>query len=138
MRREIRYICLGLFLPLSMNGSVQAETDTAAELQDHRQLVEMPAKTRALMRADMQDHLAALTTIFALLADDQYEKAGEVAEQRMGKSTMGKHRESGVPPGRYMPLAMRELGWGMHESASELAEVAKQGDVNKTYAALQN
>ena len=55
----------------------------------------------------------------------------------MGKSSMGKHRESGMGPGRFMPLEMRNIGWNMHEAASRFAAVAAEGDTGAAYTALQ-
>lgn len=120
-----------LALPL-----VHAETATPPE--DQRQLVEMPQEAQRLMQADMLDHMAALNQIIGLLAEGKLPQAGEVAETRMGRSSMGKHRGTGMGPGRFMPDAMRRIGWGMHDAASEFAEVAKEGDAPAAYRSLQN
>jgi len=104
---------------------------------DLRQLVSMPDKARQLMRKDMLDHLAALNEIIGYLAEIKLDAAADVAETRMGKSSMGKHRGSGMGPGRFMPLEMRNIGWGMHESATEFSLVAKKGDLKSAYSALQ-
>lgn len=104
---------------------------------DHRQLVSMPDQARQLMRQDMIDHLAAFNEILGYLADNNLDAAADVAESRMGKSAMGKHRATGMGPGRFMPLEMRNIGWGMHESATEFSRIAKQGDLKSAYSALQ-
>ena len=121
----------------SVGGAGADNSEQQAQAADHRQLVEMPVQTQQLMRKDMQDHLAAMSEIFGYLADNNFAVAAEVAEKRMGKSSMGKHRATGMGPGRFMPLEMRKIGWGMHEAASNFAEVAKSGNLNKSYAALQ-
>ena len=107
--------------------------------QDHRQLATMPELPRALMRADMQDHLVALNEIFGYLAENNLAAAADTAEKRLGQSSMGKHAvmARGQGPGRFMPDAMRQMGGNMHAAASEFAQVAKRGDTAKTYAALQ-
>lgn len=117
--------------------SQEAAGDTKVYLAETRQFVEMPEQAQKLMQDDMLDHLAALSEIMGLMAANKLDAAAEVAETRMGKSSMGKHRETGMGPGRFMPLEMRQIGWGMHEAASEFAVVAKQGDVTKAYSALQ-
>jgi len=104
---------------------------------DLRHLASMPDEARRLMREDMLDHLAALNEIIGYLAENNLAAAADVAETRMGKSSMGKHRGTGMGPGRFMPLEMRELGWGMHESATEFSLVAKKGDLKSAYNALQ-
>lgn len=110
---------------------------TESSSSDHRQLVSMPEQTQQLMRQDMLDHLAALNEIIGYLAENNLEAAADVAETRMGKSSMGKHRATGMGPGRYMPLEMRNTGWGMHESATELSQFAKKGNLKNAYGALQ-
>ena len=134
----------GIFIPalllrcIRVVGGVETEnSEQQTQVVDHRQLVEMPAQVQQLMREDMRDHLAAMSEIFGYLANNDFAVAAEVTEKRMGKSSMGKHRGTGMGPGRFMPLAMRQIGWGMHEAASNFAEVAKSGDLNKSYAALQ-
>ena len=112
-----------------------AENKPAAE--DYRQLIEIPAQSRKLMRDDMLDHLSALNEIIGLLADNKLDAVAEVAEKRLGKSSMGKHRGTGMGPGRFMPPEMRNIGWGMHDAASELAQHAKKGDLTGSYQALQ-
>jgi len=104
---------------------------------DHRQLISMPDETSQLMRKDMLDHLSALNEIIGLLAENNLDAAADVAETRMGKSSMGKHRATGMGPGRFMPLEMRNIGWAMHESATELSQAAKEGNLKGAYGALQ-
>lgn len=104
---------------------------------DTRQLVSMPDQARELMRKDMLDHLAALNEIIGYLASNNLDTAADVAEARMGRSSMGKHRGTGMGPGKFMPLEMRNLGWGMHDAATEFSKIAKQGDLESVYSALQ-
>lgn len=104
---------------------------------DLRQLVSMPDQTRELMRKEMLDHLTTLNEIIGYLASNDLDAITDVAETRMGRSSMGKHRGTGMGPGRFMPLEMRNLGWDMHDAASELSKAAKQGDLKGTYSTLQ-
>ena len=114
-----------------------AQSTTESPGSDLRQLVSMPGQARQLMREDMLDHLSALNEIIGYLAENNLDAAANVAETRMGKSSMGKHRATGMGPGRFMPPDMRNLGWGMHESATEFSRVAKEGDLKGAYSALQ-
>ena len=130
-----KYVALSmtmLFLlsPLSTYGEEKVGSDP-------RQLVTMPEQSRQIMQQDMIDHLAALNEIIAHLANGDLEAAAETAETRMGRSSMGKHRGTGMGPGRFMPPAMRSLGMGMHEAASELARLAQEDDSKGAYTALQ-
>ncbi len=89
------------------------------------------------MRQDMLDHLSTLNEIMGYLAANDLEAAADVAENKMGKTSMGKHRGSGMGPGRFMPVEMRNIGWGMHEAATEFSQVAQNGDLTGAYGALQ-
>ena len=136
MDKKIGSIFLGMLVLINPAFSAeQAQTQQAH--QDHRTFVEMPEQSRQLMREDMLIHMSALNTIMGLLAEEDFDAAAEVAENQMGKSAMGKHRATGMGPGRYMPLEMRKLGWSMHEAASEFAIIVKKGDMKKSHEALQ-
>ena len=129
-----------LFTLQSAHGAEAAgESQSAANTpdSDQRQLVSMPDETRQLMRNHMLDHLSALNEIIGLLAENNLDAAADVAETRMGKSSMGKHRATGMGPGRFMPREMRNIGWAMHESATELSWAAKEGNLKGAYNALQ-
>jgi hypothetical protein len=110
----------------------------ALAADDSRQLVNMPDLPRALMRADMLDHTAAISEIVNYLAQGKYTTAAETAEKRIGRATMGKHAGAarGQGPGRFMPDTMRQMGFNMHDAADEFAKVARGGDPAKSLTAL--
>jgi hypothetical protein len=132
----MRHLLLPFVLLLA---ALPAQAQPPAPPQDTRQLVNMPDLPRTLMRTDMQDHLMALNEIIGYLAENNLAAAGETAEKRMGQSSMGKHAymARGQGPGRFMPDTMRQMGWNMHDAATEFAKVAKTGDQAKSLAALQ-
>lgn len=111
------------------------EEEAQAPVDDMRLLVPMPPETRKILRDQMKQFLATLAQIQGLLAEEKLEEAAELAETNMGRTERGKH--GGKGPGRYMPIAMRSLAWGMHDSASEFAEIASKGDLTASYKALQ-
>ena len=116
--------------------SPQAQANPS-QPNDSRTFVKMPAKVQLIMRQDMLIHLATLTQILGLLADGKLNEAAEVAEKQMGNSARGKHRGTGMGPGRYMPPEMHTLGWNMHQAATDFAQIAKTGNTKGAYAALQ-
>jgi len=136
MRHALISLALLLPSPLTL---AQQPVQPPPPAPDHRQLVNMPELPRTLMRTDMQDHLVALNEIFGYLAENNLAAAAETAEKRLGNSSMGKHAvmARGQGPGRFMPDAMRQMGWDMHAAGSEFAQMAKGGDTTKTYTALQ-
>jgi cytochrome c556 len=95
----------------------------AAGAVDERPLVKFPETMRIHMLANMRDHLLALQEIQEALARQQYDKAADTAEQRLGMSSLklhGAHEVAG-----FMPEAMQAIGTGMHQAASRLAIAAK-------------
>lgn len=103
-----------------------------------RTAVEMPAKMKAHMLRNMRDHPRALMEIQDALARKAYEKAGEVAEQRLGMSAVERH--GGPRRARYMPEGMQAIGLEMHQAASRFAitaqDAAATGDVRPALAGL--
>lgn len=128
----------GLWLVLFtlLNASAGAESSIPVP-QDYRQLISMPPESLAMIGADMRDHMAALSEITGLLAQDKLTEAAEVAETKLGRSSMGKYRGSEFAPGMHMSPAMRSIAWAMHDAGSELADVAKQGDRQATLLSFQ-
>ncbi|HEC86240.1 MAG: hypothetical protein DRR08_01780 [Candidatus Parabeggiatoa sp. nov. 2] len=104
-----------------------------------RLFVEMPPKVQQVLLQDMSSHQAALIQVYTLLAEGKLNEAADIAEVQMGNSARGKHRGTGMGPGRFMPFEMRRIGWSMHESASEFARIAKKADITQAqaYAVLQ-
>jgi len=126
---------------LAASFATQAADPVASEPNppddDPRQLVSMPAPAQKLLRQDMIDHLVVLNQVFSHLAAGEYQQAGELAEARLGNSSMGRHRGTGMGPGRFMPPEMHQLGIAMHQSASELAKTLNEQDDAKAHAGLQ-
>jgi cytochrome c556 len=104
-------------------------TTLAATAADTRQPVELPAMMREHMLANMRDHLTALAEIQAALAAGKYEQAADVAEQRIGMSSLERHGASHMAP--YMPKAMQDIGTNMHRAASRFARAAQEAGVAK-------
>lgn len=114
--------------------AVTAE-EAVAPVEDMQIFVPMPPEARLIMRDQMKQFLATLSRLQGLLAEGDLKAAGEMAETTMGRTERGKHRGQG--PGRYMPVPMRNLAWGMHDAASEFAETAATGDLVASYKSLQ-
>lgn len=126
-------LCTALSLSLA---TAHAET-AAPAAGDARQFVEMPAQAQQLMRQDMLSHLATLNAIVAALAGNDLKTAADQAEQQLGRASMGRHRATGMGPGRFMPLEMRNLGWAMHDAADAFAAEARTGNLQSALNALQ-
>ncbi|HWR87187.1 MAG TPA: hypothetical protein VN277_02075 [Acidiferrobacterales bacterium] len=101
---------------------------TATAADDARQPVTMPAPMQEHMLANMRDHLTALGEIQTELAKGKYNQAADVAEQRIGMSSLQSHGASHMAP--YMPKAMQDIGTNMHRAASRFARTAQEAAVN--------
>ena len=101
---------------------------TATAADDARQPVTMPAPMQEHMLANMRDHLAALGEIQTALAKGKYNQAADIAEQRIGMSSLQSHGASHMAP--YMPKAMQDIGTHMHRAASRFARTAQEAAVN--------
>ena len=96
---------------------------------DIRQTIDLPQKMREHMLANMRDHLAALTDIQSALAAGKYEQAADIAENRIGMSSLNQHGASHMAP--YMPKAMQDIGTSMHRAASRFARIAQEAALAK-------
>ncbi|MDH3973313.1 MAG: cytochrome c [Deltaproteobacteria bacterium] len=137
------FIILSLVIGLShismaQQGPGYRKQRTFTPPKDERQLVSMPDGVKLVLRLDMISHLSALNEILVNISTGDLDAAAEVAELKLGKSSMGKHRGTGMGPGRFMPQDMHDIAFSMHQAASSFAELAKKkGDLKGVYEALQ-
>jgi cytochrome c556 len=95
---------------------------------DRRELVVMPEMMQQHMLANMRDHLRAIAEIQEALADERFDMAKNVAEERLGLSSLASHGASHMAP--YMPEPMRAIGSQMHRAASQFALIAEEASVD--------
>lgn len=109
-----------------------------AMADDGRQTVQLPDMMREHMLSNMRDHLLALEEITRYLANQQYDEAAEIAENRLGMSSMELHGASHL--GKFMPREMGAIGTNMHRAASRFALAARdaelEGGLSKAFSAL--
>ena len=124
--RKIVLIIAPLLLVLANSTSIADE--------DSRQLVELPEMMQQHMMSNMRDHLVAINEILIYMSNDQLDEAAEVAESRLGMSSLKSHRASHMA--KFMPEGMRQSGTSMHRAASRFALKAQEGDVLPAFNAL--
>jgi hypothetical protein len=106
-----------------------------AAAPDARAAVRFPASLRAHTLANMRDHLATLAQIQDALARADYARAAQLAERRLGLSSLEAHGAHEVA--RYMPQGMQDIGTAMHKAASRFAiEAASAGATGELRAPL--
>jgi hypothetical protein len=135
-------IAFALALVASANSpALSAETSSHDQHHDHmaasaqrqpgpkdaRQLVKYPESLRIHTLANMRDHLSTMGQIQEALASGFFEKASDLAEQRLGMSSLELHGAHEVA--KYMPKGMQDAGTAMHRTASRFAIVAKDAAV---------
>jgi hypothetical protein len=106
---------------------VAAASATKPMPRDSRQLVNYPTALRIHTLANMRDHLQTMGDIQEALSKGSFDKASELAEQRLGMSSLEMHGAHAVT--KYMPKGMQDAGSAMHHSASKFALVAKDASV---------
>jgi len=110
----------------------------AAPAPDARVAVDFPEPLRTHTLANMRDHLLALQEIQQALAGGAYDKASQVAETRLGMTSLEAHGAHDVA--KFMPEGMQAIGTQMHRSASRFAVEATNagvtGDVKPALGAL--
>jgi hypothetical protein len=120
------------------HGPAAVDHGAHAPAADPRLMVQFPEMLRTHTLANMRDHLLALAEIQDQLARGAYDQASEIAEQRLGMSSLGLHGAHDVA--KFMPQGMQAAGTAMHRSASQFAIVAKDasvtGDLKGSVAAL--
>lgn len=102
--------------------------------EEGRVKVSMPAPMVGHMLANMRDHLAAVSEIQAAIAERDFERTAQVAEQRLGVSSLGGHGADHMAP--HMPKAMRAIGGEMHRAATRLALAAQELDLDQSLREL--
>jgi hypothetical protein len=97
-------------------------------------LVELPEMMQQHMMSNMRDHLAAINEILMNMATGQLDQAAEIAESRLGMSSLESHGASHMST--FMPAGMRQAGTSMHRAASRFALKAQEGEAVPSYSAL--
>ena len=109
-------------------------SSTSIADNDKRQLVQLPEMMQQHMMSNMRDHLKAINEILLNLGNGEMDEAAEIAEQRLGMSSLKLHGASHMA--KFMPEGMRQAGTGMHKAASRFALKAQEGDLLPAYKML--
>jgi len=117
-----------LIAPLVFAGLLAFPLALAAE-EDTRVAIDMPAMMRTHMLANMRDHLLAIQEIQSRLAAGEYDVAADIAEKRLGMSSLETHGASHMAG--FMPKGMQETGTAMHQAASRFAVTSQETAVTR-------
>jgi len=118
--------------------ALTASAPALAQDADARELVKMPAPMTQHMLSNMRDHLLAITEIQRSIGSGDFQRASEIAETRIGLSSLASHGASHMAP--FLPKPMQDIGTQMHKAASQFGLVAQEagadGNTMRTVAAL--
>jgi hypothetical protein len=118
--------------------AIFAQSSNPLEAANDRQEVELPPMVREHMLRNMRDHLMALEEIMRYLADKQFDTAAEIAENRLGMSSLDAHGASHMS--QFLPQEMGQIGMKMHRAASRFSIAAinaeLEGGQTKALSAL--
>ena len=126
----MRQILRALVVLLSISSVLSYATDN----DDARQLVDMPLMMQDHMLSNMRDHLVVINQILESLGEGKLDAASEIAEKRLGMSSLDLHGADHMA--RFMPMGMRQAGTNMHRAASRFALVAQEGELLPAYKSL--
>ncbi|MDN5004865.1 hypothetical protein ACFQZO_28840 [Bradyrhizobium sp. GCM10027634] len=116
----------------------QGDMDHGVSVTDTREFVKFPPVLVEHTIANMRDHLLALQQINEALAQGEPEKAGKIAEERLGMSSLRLHGAAEVA--KHMPQGMQDAGTAMHKAASRFAieaqNVGVTGELKPALGAL--
>jgi len=126
MSRLARFLLGGLILGSAALAFAQHSHDSGS--RDARIAVAFPAELRQHTLSNMRDHLQALAQIQGYLAAHDFDRAADVAEFRLGMSSLSLHGAHDVA--HYMPKGMQDAGTAMHRSASQFAVDAKEASID--------
>ena len=104
--------------------------------QDSRELVRLPEPMQEHMLGNMRDHLATLDEIIGDVAEDKFDAAAKLAEQRLGMSSLSLHDAAHMAP--FMPKPMQDIGTSMHRAASRLVITLQDASVSPTVDTMRD
>ena len=123
---------------MHMHGAPSEAAAPHAAGSDGRVPVKFPEMLKEHTLSNMRDHLVTLSQIQGYLAARDFDRAADLAEKRLGMSSLSLHGAHEVAP--YMPKGMQDAGTAMHRAASQFAvatqEAAIDHDVPRALGAL--
>lgn len=121
-------------VPLSVLVLLISVSSPSVADNDSRELVQLPEMMQQHMMSNMRDHLAAINEILVHMGSGELDRAAEIAEQRLGMSSLGSHGAEHMA--KFMPQGMRDAGTSMHKAASRFSIIAQEGDLLPAYKML--
>ncbi len=103
---------------------------SAGEMKDTRQLIKLPKNIESKMLVNMRDHISALDDIIAAVHADEYDKAADIAESRLGWSSLIRRGDQEVT--KHWAAPMQKMADAMYRASSNFVIVAQDASVEET------
>jgi hypothetical protein len=98
---------------------------------DERISLNLSAKMKQHQLANMRSHLEAIQSIISLMSEGGYDKASDIAHNKLGLTPEMKKMCN-----MFANADFRTMGLAFHQSADELGDVLKTGNMKRSLNAL--
>ena len=110
-------------------------TVSAGKMEDTRTIVKLPSDIEKKMLVNMRDHIGALDDIIQAVQAGEYDEAQEVAESRLGWSSLVRRGDQEVA--NHWAKPMQKMADQMYRSASDFVIVAQNASVEDSKESYQ-
>jgi len=110
-------------------------TVSAGKMEDTRIMVKLPSDIEKKMLVNMRDHIGALDDIIQAVQAGEYDEAQEVAESRLGWSSLVRRGDQEVA--NHWAKPMQKMADQMYRSASDFVIVAQNASVEDSKESYQ-
>ena len=110
-------------------------TVRAGKMEDTRIMVKLPSDIEKKMLVNMRDHIGALDDIIQAVQAGEYDEAQEVAESRLGWSSLVRRGDQEVA--NHWAKPMQKMADQMYRSASDFVIVAQNASVEDSKESYQ-
>ena len=110
-------------------------TVSAGKMEDTRTMVKLPSDIEKKMLVNMRDHIGALDDIIQAVQAGEYDEAQEVAESRLGWSSLVRRGDQEVA--NHWAKPMQKMADQMYRSASDFVIVAQNASVEDSKESYQ-
>lgn len=117
---------------LTISGTLSV---TAGEMEDSRTMVKLPSDIERKMLVNMRDHIGALDDIIHAIQAGKYENAEDIAETRLGWSSLVRRGDQEVA--NHWAGPMQKMADQMYRSASNFVIVAQNASVEDSKEGYQ-
>ena len=101
----------------------------AGDTEDSRQLINLPQDIQSKMLNNMRDHIVALDEIVGAVETGEYEKAQDIAEFRLGWSSLVRQGDQEVA--NHWAVPMQKMADEMYRSSSDFVIVVQNASVEQ-------